>query len=103
MIEIEKVWLTEDAIWIRTKKGAEACERFADYPKLREATPEQRTAYITDPFGISWPQLDEDHSYDGFFSEKPELFRFFLQPYNFLDHNYFHLDIHQQLLKLVLL
>lgn len=79
MIEIEKVWLSDDAIWIRTKKGTEACERFDTYPKLRNATPEQRASYVTDPFGISWPELDEDLSFEGFFSEKPDLFRFFLR------------------------
>ena len=31
---IEKIWLTDDAVWIRTADGREACEKFADDPRL---------------------------------------------------------------------
>ena len=34
MEKIEKIWLTDDAVWIRTADGREACEKFADYPRL---------------------------------------------------------------------
>ena len=34
MEKIEKIWLTDDAVWIRTADGREACEEFADYPRL---------------------------------------------------------------------
>lgn len=70
-MNIEKIWLTDSAIWIRTDKGEEACERFADYPRLRNATQEQRNQFVTDDFGIHWESLDEDLSFEGFFS-KPE-------------------------------
>ena len=42
MEKIEKIWLTDDAVWIKTADGREACEKFADYPRLRYATKEQR-------------------------------------------------------------
>lgn len=42
MEKIEKIWLTDDAVWIRTADGREACEKFADYPHLKYATQEQR-------------------------------------------------------------
>ena len=45
MEKIEKIWLTDDAVWIRTADGREACEKFADYPRLRYATKEQRANY----------------------------------------------------------
>lgn len=67
---IEKVWLTDTAIWIRTTDGREACEQFADYPRLRLASPQQRAAFTTDSEGIHWPELNEDLSFDGFFHEK---------------------------------
>ena len=38
MLHIEKIWLTDDAIWIRTADGREAAERFVDYPRLARAT-----------------------------------------------------------------
>lgn len=80
MIEIEKVWLTDDAVWIRTVDGRESCEHFADYPRLKNATIKQRTNYNVDAFGINWPDIDEDLSFEGFFQTKnqTELYRLFM-------------------------
>lgn len=79
MITIEKIWLTADAVWIRTTDGREACEYFADYPRLRFATLEQRANYKADAFGINWPGIDEDLSFEGFFQQKKrtDLYRIF--------------------------
>ena len=70
MITIEKIWLTEDAVWIRTADGKEACEFFADYPRLKFASPQQRAHFVADDFGINWPEIDEDLSFEGFFVAK---------------------------------
>ena len=52
---IEKIWITDDAVWIRTADGREASEKFADYQRLRFATPEQRARYTYDEYGLfSW-------------------------------------------------
>lgn len=80
MITVTKIWLTEDAVWIRTSEGKEACEYYVDYPRLRYATPEQRSNYETDEYGIHWPDIDEDLSYEGFFQSKQrtDLYRIFM-------------------------
>ena len=80
MIRIVKIWLTEDAVWVRREDGEEAYESFADYPRLRDASSEQRARYVTDAFGLSWPDLDEDLSFEGFFQsrEKSDLYRIFI-------------------------
>jgi len=70
-MKIEKIWLTQTAVWIRTDDGREACELFADYPRLKDATMEQLCDYEYDEFGIHWEALDEDLSFEGFFN-KPE-------------------------------
>ena len=70
-MKIEKVWLTDTAVWIRTDDGKEACELFADYPRLRYATTEHLVDFTTDDFGIHWEVLDEDLSFEGFF-DKPK-------------------------------
>ena len=67
---IEKVWLTDSAVWIRTTDGREACEEFADYQRLKFATPEQRANFEVSEYGIHWRELDEDLSFEGFFQEK---------------------------------
>ncbi len=80
MIEIEKVWLTDDAVWIRTVDGRESSEHFADYPRLKNATIKQRANYTVDAYGINWPDIDEDLSFEGFFQTKnqTELYRLFM-------------------------
>ena len=80
MIKVERIWLTSDAVWIRTKSGDEACEYYADYPRLRFATLQQRANYKADDYGIHWPDIDEDLSYEGFFypKNKTELYRLFI-------------------------
>ena len=80
MTTIEKIWLTDDAVWIRTLDGKEACEKFEDYPRLMYATTEQRENYESNTFGIHWPDIDEDLSFEGFFKAKKvnELYDFFM-------------------------
>ncbi len=70
MIEVKKIWLTDEAIWIETKDGCQACEQFADYAPLRKATAAERAAFTQSPFGLHWPALDEDLSFEGFFAVK---------------------------------
>ena len=70
MEKVEKIWLTDDAVWIRTADGREACEKFIDYPRLRYATAEQRANYEADEYGLQWEEIDEDLSFEGFFDKK---------------------------------
>ena len=69
-IIIEKVWLTDKEIWIRTVDGKEACERFSDFPRLRFATAEERAKFTLSNSGIHWQDIDEDLSFEGFFQAK---------------------------------
>ena len=80
MEKIEKIWLTEDAVWIKTVDGREACEKFEDYPRLRYATSEQRANYTADSWGIRWEDIDEDLSFEVFFNKQPttELYKLFM-------------------------
>lgn len=79
-MKIDKIWLTDTAVWIRTSEGKEVCEQFADYPRLRNASQEQREQFETDEYGIHWEALDEDLSFEGFFDKKEstELYRLFM-------------------------
>lgn len=67
---IDRVWLTDKAVFIRTKDGKEASECFANYPALKNATKEQLENFRLSVFGIHWDDLDEDLCFEGFFSEK---------------------------------
>lgn len=68
--DIKRIWLTEDAIHLETKKGKKAKEYFANYESLQNATTKDRKNYTTSEFGIHWPKLSEDLSFDGFFKTK---------------------------------
>lgn len=68
MLEIVKIWLTDTAVCIRTKDGREASEPFARYPRLANASPDDRADFILSPFGIHWQKIDEDLCFDGFFA-----------------------------------
>lgn len=69
-IKIEKVWLTDTEVWIRTTDGVEACEKFSEFPRLKFATPEQRNNFTLSNDGIHWSDIDEDLSFEGFFRER---------------------------------
>ena len=69
-IIVEKVWLTDTEVWIRTTDGKEACEKFSDFQRLKWATPAQRANFTTSHDGIHWRELDEDLSFEGFFRER---------------------------------
>lgn len=81
MEKVIKIWLTDSEIWIQTEAGKTASERFADYPRLKYATPAQRKNYTADDFGIHWEELDEDLSFEGFFQKKNNslLYRLFME------------------------
>lgn len=70
MDKIEKIWLTDCAVCIRTADGREALENFEDYPRLKYATQQQRENFEVNAFGIHWPDIDEDLSFEGFFQKK---------------------------------
>ena len=80
MEKIEKIWLTEDAVWIRTADGREAGEKFSDYPRLKYATSEERANFTADDYGLRWENIDEDLSFEGFFNKQPttELYKLFM-------------------------
>lgn len=81
MDTIVSVWTTETEIWVERADGSRGCERFADYPRLRDASQQERNAYEVTPYGLHWEALDEDLSYEGFFSRKEHtaLYRLFME------------------------
>lgn len=68
--EVRRIWLTDTDVWIELIDGRrKAKESFADYRRLAEASDEERQNYNLSHFGIHWPHLDEDLSYEGFFAK----------------------------------
>jgi hypothetical protein len=61
------VSVNEDAILVRLADGREISAPLAWYPRLLDATPEQRNRWrlIGGGYGINWEELDEDISVRG--------------------------------------
>ncbi len=65
--DIARIWLTNEAVYIELNNGAVGKEMFTDYHRLLNASEEQRNNYHISHFGIHWPDIDEDLSFQGFF------------------------------------
>lgn len=66
---IEKVWIDDVAVYARTVDGLTASYPFARWKRLANATQEQRADFYLSYTGIHWPQIDEDLSFEGMFSD----------------------------------
>jgi hypothetical protein len=62
-----KAWFDEDNIWLGLEDGRKVSAPLAFYPRLLNATKEQRENYefIGPGIGIHWEALDEDLSVEG--------------------------------------
>lgn len=50
--------------------GAIFTYSIAEFPLLANATKKQREHFTLSPFGIHWPELDEDLSFEGLIKAK---------------------------------
>ena len=74
MMEIEKIWFDPEYIYLKTKEGIEKSMPLKWFPRLMNASQNQRENFELSPFGIHWEELDEDLSFEGFFKfQKEEL------------------------------
>jgi hypothetical protein len=69
---VTKVWVDDTQVYIQTEDGKIFSEKFDDYYRLRNATPEQRRNFAVSHFGIHWEEIDEDLSFSGFMN-KPDV------------------------------
>jgi hypothetical protein len=65
---IINVWFEDDKIFIQTSNGEKRSHLLSWFPKLQKASKEVLESFTLSPFGIHWEKLDEDLSYDGFFT-----------------------------------
>lgn len=72
ILEHRKLWFTEMWIFIETTDGLKLSHPLSWFPKLQNATEKQRENYELSPFGIHWPNLDEDLSFSGFLEYKKQ-------------------------------
>ncbi|MDO5446341.1 MAG: DUF2442 domain-containing protein [Prevotellaceae bacterium] len=68
-LRIIKVWVDEKRIYAEASNGEVAHYDFTSWPRLAKATQSQRRDFRLTYFGIHWPQIDEDLSFEGLFSD----------------------------------
>ncbi len=71
-MEITKVWFENDRIFGLANDGRTLWQSLLYYRRLIDATDEQRQNYTIGKFGIHWPELDEDVSFESFEYDDPE-------------------------------
>ncbi len=70
-MKAKKIWFDE-FVNLEMEDGRTGRLPLAEYPRLKYATEEQRAGYTLSPFGIHWESVDEDLSYDGFFTSEEQ-------------------------------
>ena len=66
MNTIKKLWFTDTRIFMETATGEVRSQPLHYYPRLSRATDSQRAAWTQSRFGLHWPQIDEDISFESF-------------------------------------
>ena len=80
-MRITEIWFDADYIYGKDEDGKVYKQSLLWYPKLRQASDEERSKYAFGFDGIHWRELDEDISFESFEYEDAEpspLQRFFL-------------------------
>lgn len=67
-VSINALWFQDDRIFIRTDSGEERSMPLGWFSRLFNASLAERQRFELSPFGIHWPDLDEDLSFEGFFT-----------------------------------
>ena len=67
--KIQRVWVDDTRVWALTEDGLQASYPFSMWKRLANATPEQRQNFYLSYTGIHWPDIDEDLSFEGMFSD----------------------------------
>lgn len=70
-IIVEKVCFEAGQIFILTTDGKKGSHPLSWFPRLQNATEKELNQFNLSPFGIHWPSLDEDLSFEGFFHYTP--------------------------------
>ncbi|MCH5239673.1 MAG: DUF2442 domain-containing protein [Muribaculaceae bacterium] len=71
--QIENIKITDNAVVVLFKDSTVGKEWFSEYPPLANATLQERENFTVSYFGIHWPSLDEDLSFDGIYKKAENL------------------------------
>ncbi len=64
-ISAVKILFEDDKMWVELSDGRSLGVPLSWFPRLAEATPEQRLDFTINPGGLHWDAIDEDISVEG--------------------------------------
>ena len=64
-MEPQRVVCSDTELTVTLNDGRSITTPLWWYPRLFNATPAQRASYELSPFGVHWPEIDEDLSIEG--------------------------------------
>ena len=64
-MEPQRVVCSDTELTVTLNDGRSITTPLWWYPRLVNATPAQRASYELSPFGVHWPEIDEDLSVEG--------------------------------------
>ena len=67
--QVNKITITDNAVVVLFKDGSLGKEIFSEYPNLAKAKQNERENFTVSHFGIHWPSLDEDLSFEGIYKK----------------------------------
>ncbi len=71
-MDVTKVWIEGEKIFLLTKEGVQMWQSLLWYPRLMEATAQERAMFRLNSFGIRWDNIDEDVSFESFTYDQKE-------------------------------
>jgi len=67
-----RISFDEDNLLLCAEDQAVYAQPLSDYPRLKDATNEQRAKWKLSNIGVHWEDIDEDVSFESFFYEKDD-------------------------------
>ena len=71
-MKIIRIWFEKERIYGEADDGRELWQSLLYYKRLMQAGANERKNYEMNSFGIHWPELDEDISFESFEYPDPE-------------------------------
>ncbi|MCL2245999.1 MAG: DUF2442 domain-containing protein [Lentimicrobiaceae bacterium] len=66
MKTVTKLWFDNERIFLENTSGKICSQPMRFYPRLLQASEEQRAAWTESYFGLHWENIDEDISFESF-------------------------------------
>ena len=65
-MRVKKIWFADERLFIETNKKEVLSQPLRFYPRLKNATNEQRNEWKQSYGGLHWEEIDEDISFESF-------------------------------------